>query len=71
MNPKPQMKRYNLVVPMPLWREVEDAAETEAKKAVDIVRGCLRIGLLVLKAQQEGSTVVIRDGEKEQRVLFV
>jgi hypothetical protein len=64
-------KRYHLVMPEELFREIERAAEARHTTTVEFIRRLLRIGLLVDRIQDSpGAALVIREGDKEREVLL-
>lgn len=66
-------KRYNLVVPMPLWLRVEAAQKRQQEPNIIILlKKFIEIGLLVLEAQDNPNVeFIIREGEKETKIIIL
>ena len=66
------LKRYNLVIPEELYREVQILAERRQTSVVELLRKFIRLGLLVAKAEESPhSTFFIREGDKEQQLVLL
>jgi hypothetical protein len=65
-------KRYNLVLPETLFREVQELADQRQTSVVTLLRSFIRLGLLVARAEESPDTMlIIREGEKERQVLLL
>lgn len=65
-------KRYNLVLPSPLFEEVQTLANEQNTSVLELLKRFIKIGLLVAKLSQSPNTaVIIREGDKEREVLFM
>jgi hypothetical protein len=66
------VKRYNLVLPEPLFREVQELAEQRHVTVLEILRKFIRLGLLVAKAEESPDTVfLLRDGDTERQLVLL
>jgi hypothetical protein len=66
------LKRYNLVLPEDLFREVQALAEHRHTTVVELFRKFIKLGLLVMKAEESPDAVfLIRVGEKERQVVLL
>ncbi len=69
---KARVKRYNLVMPEELFRDLQDFADRRHTTVVEVMRRFLRLGLVVGQAcETPGSAVVIRENDREREVLLV
>lgn len=73
--PKPSgngLKRYHLVLPEDLYREVEHLAVSEQTTFVDVLRRFIKLGLLATRAQATpGSALLIREGDREREIMLL
>jgi hypothetical protein len=68
----PGVKRYNLVLPEPLFREVQELAEQRHMSVLEVLRKFIRLGLLVAKAEESPDTVfLLRDGDTERQLILI
>ena len=68
----PGVKRYNLVLPEPLLREVQELAEQRHVTVLELMRKFIRLGLLVAKAEESRDTVfLLRDGNTERQLVLL
>ncbi len=66
------MRRFNLVVPDPLWDEVEAAAETEHVTVTELLRRYMKLGLWVLAAHKRGAQIIVREeGQPDTHIQFL
>lgn len=64
-------KRYNLVLPEDLFKEVERVAERDSTTVLETLRRFIKLGLLAARLQETpGAALIIRD-EKGERELVV
>ena len=65
-------KRYNLVLPEDLYKEVQTLAERRGTTVVEIFRRFIRLGLLVAKAEESPDMAfILREGDKERELLLL
>jgi ATP-dependent Clp protease ATP-binding subunit ClpA len=66
------VRRHSLVLPEDLFQRVQAMASAEQTTVTDLLRRFTRLGLLVMETQGAPDTsIVIRQGEKEQRLLML
>lgn len=66
------LKRYNLVLPEELFRELQMLAEHRHTTVVELLRKFIRLGLLVAKFEESPDTVfVVREGDKERQLVLL
>lgn len=66
------LKRYNLVLPEELFREVQTLAEQRHTTVVELFRKFIKLGLLVAKTEGSPDAVfLIREGEKERQIVLL
>jgi len=66
------LKRYNLVLPEELLREVQELAEKRHVSVLEMLRKFIRLGLLVAKAEESPDTVfLLRDGDTERQLILI
>ncbi len=65
------VKRYNLVLPDKLY----DALHVEATKhdttVVELIRRFIKVGLLILRANETGGRFFIREDGQEREVVLI
>jgi molybdopterin-guanine dinucleotide biosynthesis protein A len=67
-----EYRRYTLVLPTSLLDDVRQFAEQRQTTVIDVLRRAIKIGLIVARLEEKAdAAVIIREGDKEQRVLFV
>ena len=67
-----EKKRYNLVLPDELFRELQQVATDRHTSVVEILRQFIKLGLLAIQLEKsEDAALFIRDGETEQRIIVV
>ena len=65
-------KRYNLVLPEELMNEVQTVADRHHTTVLEVLRRFVKLGLLVARAEQSpDKEFVLREGDKEQRLLLL
>lgn len=65
-------KRYNLVLPQPLFDELQRIADERQSTVLEVLKQFIRLGLLVSKAERSSDTaVVIREGDRERELLLI
>ena len=66
------VRRYSLVLPETLFQQVQELADAEQATVADLFRRFTKLGLLVMEIQRApDSSIVIRQGETEQRLLVL
>lgn len=66
------VKRYNLVLPEPLFNEVQRIADERQTTVVDIIRRFIKLGLLAAQLENSPeSALLIREGNKEKQIILV
>ncbi len=72
MSTNPGLKRYNLVLPEELYGELQSIAEKRKTSVVDILRMCIKVGILVDKIQDKpNASIVVREGNKEKELILL
>lgn len=70
--PAAAYKRYNLVLPTPLFQEVQALAGARQVSVLELLRRFVRLGLLVAKAEETPETAfVLREGSRERELLLL
>jgi len=65
-------KRYNMNLPEPLYEELEAIANRRGTTIVDVLRDFIKLGLLAVAVEDTpGSSLILREGDREQRILMV
>jgi hypothetical protein len=62
-----EKKRYNLVMPLTLYEQIERAAKKYEVKIVSMIIKLIRIGLL---AEQSDAIILRKDGEEKEIILM-
>jgi hypothetical protein len=66
------VKRYNLVLPEPLFREVQELAEQRHVTVLELLRKFVRLGLLVAKAEESPDMMfLLREGDTERQLILL
>jgi hypothetical protein len=66
------VKRYNLVLPEPLFQAVQELAEQRHVTVLELLRKFIRLGLLVAKAEESPDTMfLLRDGDTERQLILL
>jgi ATP-dependent Clp protease ATP-binding subunit ClpA len=66
------VRRYSLVLPEDLFQQVQALASAEQTSITDLLRRFTKLGLLIEEMQRTPNTsIVIRQGETEQRLLVL
>ena len=67
-----KMKRYNLVLPEELFNEIQKIADDRHTTIVEILRKFIKVGLLVVQAEETpSSALLIREGDTEREIILV
>jgi hypothetical protein len=64
------VKRYNLVLPETLYRNVQDLANKEHTTVIDILRRFIKLGLFITKLDDSTTFIVRNEDSKEREILF-
>jgi len=70
---KDGMQQYKLVIPKPLYAEIQRIAAREHTSASDLIRRPIKLGVIVAELELEpGAELIIRrPGHPDERVLFL
>lgn len=64
-------RRFNLTLPTPIIAELEKVAQEYQISIVDVLRSFIRIGLMVVRAQNDpNKAVMIREGDRISEIFF-
>lgn len=64
-------KRYNLVMTKQMHTDLERIAKDHSTSVATIVKQFIRLGLMVDKAEQKGSSVLVDDGKQINRIIIL
>jgi hypothetical protein len=65
-------KRYTIALPLDVHEKMVEAAKKHHTNSKDIVLRCLKLGLIAISIDgDEDKQIVIKEGEKETRILMV
>ena len=69
---KDKTKRYNLVLPQPLFDELQKIADERHSTVLEVLKQFIRLGLLVSKTEMSpGARVIVREGERERELMLI
>ena len=69
---KTGLKRYNLSLPEDLYNELQCLAESEHTTVLDTIRRFIKLGLVVVKIQQDSDAkIVIQEGDNRRELAFI
>jgi len=72
MDASKNLKRYNMVLPEPLFLELQDAAKQNDITVLELLRRFIKLGLIVHNVSKDPSAAfVIRTGDTEREVMFL
>jgi hypothetical protein len=72
MAAKHTLRRYHLVLPEPLFDQIQKVAKVKQTTVLEVMKRFIKIGLLAEQvANKPGSSFVIKEGENERHILFV
>jgi hypothetical protein len=63
-------RRYTLVIPDELFKEVESVANSREVPVIDILRRFIAMGLYIENQAGKGADFVIRQDDTEERLVF-
>jgi hypothetical protein len=67
-----RLKRYNLVLPMELFDEVQKLADSRQTTVVEMLRKFIKLGLLAVQIEETSdATLLIREGDTERQIIFL
>lgn len=66
-----ELKRYNLALPEGMFRQVVQLADREHTTVLEVIRRCVKLGLLVAEAQDAGAKLIIREGTTEREIVIL
>jgi hypothetical protein len=71
MNAK-RLKRYNLVLPMELFDEVQKIADSHQTTIVEMLRKFIKLGLLATQIEETpDATLLIREGDTVREIILL
>ena len=71
---KEKKKRYNLVLTKKMFEDLKNEAKLKDISTIELLRIYIRLGLILIKAQEEGGKVLIRDKsgkEPDKEIIFL
>ena len=69
---KVKTKRYNLILPMNLFNQVQALADEEGTTVLELLKRFIRIGLVITKlTQSPDSALLIRQDGKERELVLL
>ena len=69
---KEKTKRYNMVLPQPLFDEIQRIADERHSTVLEVLKQFIRLGLLVSKAEKSlDAAVIIREGDRERELMLI
>ena len=69
---KEKTKRYNMVIPQPLFDELQMMADERHSTVLEVLKQFIRLGLLVSKAEKSpDAAVIIREGDRERELMLI
>jgi hypothetical protein len=69
---KLKTKRYNLILPINLFNQVQTLADEEGTSALELLKRFIRIGLIITKlTQSSDAALVIRQNGKERELVLL
>lgn len=65
-------KRYNMTLPEPVYDELQAIADRRGTTVVDVLRGFIKLGFLAVEIEDTpGSSLILREGDREQRLVLI
>ncbi len=64
------LKRYNLVIPEPLFNEVQSIAEKEHTTMLELIKRFIKIGLIIARLPPNAE-LIIREDNKETKLILL
>ncbi len=73
MPKQPQkLRRYSVAFPDKLFSDLEEAAQARGMTIVELLKRFITLGLMVLRiSETEGSSLIIREGDKEREIVLL
>ena len=69
---KEKTKRYNMVLPQPLFDELQIIADERHSTVLEVLKQFIRLGLLVSKTEKSpDAAVIIREGDRERELMLI
>lgn len=65
-----ETRRYSLVIPVDLFNELESLANDQKTTIVEILRKFIKLGLMVVRADESTKFIVRTDGVDREVVLL-
>ncbi|ETX03462.1 MAG: hypothetical protein ETSY1_47155 (plasmid) [Candidatus Entotheonella factor] len=70
--PKTSNKRYNLVLPQPLFDELQAIADERHTTVLEVLKQFIRLGLLISKAEKSPDVaVILREGDRDRDLMLI
>ena len=66
-----QKKRYNLQIPDGVYRQLAAMAEQREETVTEVMRKCVKLGLIAMEFERSGGELVVRRGDREQTLVLV
>jgi hypothetical protein len=69
---KTKTKRYNLILPVSLFNQVQSLADKEGTSVLELLKRFIRIGLVITKLTQSSDAALLirQDGKERELVLL-
>jgi hypothetical protein len=65
-------KRLNLSLKPSVFDQLQEVAEQRGTSIVDVIRSCIRVGLMVHTASNDADTkIIVRKADQEQQVFLL
>jgi hypothetical protein len=69
---KTPTKRYNLVLPQPLFDELQSVADERHTTVLEVLKQYIRLGLLISKAAKSPDmAVILREGDRDRDLMLI
>jgi hypothetical protein len=66
-----ELRRYNLVLPRSLFSEVQAIADAKETSVAEVLRRFVRLGLTVENSLGQGGRLIIKEGDKETKLIII
>ena len=71
MDASKSLKRYNMVLPEPLYLELQEAANDRDITVVELLRRFIKLGLMINNVSKNpGAAFLIRNGDSEREIVL-
>lgn len=68
---KSNLVRYNLSLPIELYRDVALWAKAEHMSLLEVIRKCIWLGLYLLRETKNGNEIIIRSENSSKRLIIL